>query len=113
MSARVALASVWAEYFEPIIDTNLAGETVEKTNTVIHMVRNGFMEETYFSLKFIPIFDSEGVTVGHYEPLVETVSVALRILNLFLCCLVFSSQIWSYLATKSSRDLRDYGNAGF
>ncbi|RII10011.1 hypothetical protein CUC08_Gglean006001 [Alternaria sp. MG1] len=72
MSARVALASVWAEYFEPIIDKNLAGETVEKTNTVIHMVRNGFMEETYFSLKFIPIFDSEGVTVGHYEPLVET-----------------------------------------
>ncbi|KAL1793721.1 hypothetical protein ACET3X_008703 [Alternaria dauci] len=72
MSARVALASVWSEYFDPIIEANLAGETVEMTNTVIHMVRNGFMEETYFSLKFIPIFDSEGVTVGHYEPLVET-----------------------------------------
>jgi hypothetical protein len=112
MSARVALASVWAEYFEPIIDTNLAGETVEKTNTVIHMVRNGFMEETYFSLKFIPIFDSEGVTVGHYEPLVETVSNASCILILFSCPFVFYSQIRSYTATESSRDLRDYGNAG-
>jgi hypothetical protein len=85
MSARVALASVWTEYFEPIIDANLAGETIEKNNTVIHMVRNGFMEETYFSLKFIPIFDSEGITVGHYEPLVETVSRAPCSLILFFC----------------------------
>jgi hypothetical protein len=76
-SARVALASVWGEYFEPIIAQNLAGETVERTDTSIHMVRNGFMEETYFSLKFIPIFSSDGVTVGHYEPLIETVSVYL------------------------------------
>ncbi|KAH4000151.1 hypothetical protein HBI81_052540 [Parastagonospora nodorum] len=71
-SARVALASVWPEYFEPIITRNLAGETVEKTDSPIHMVRNGFMEETYFSLKFIPIFGSDGTTVGHYEPLIET-----------------------------------------
>lgn len=74
VSARIALASVWSDHFEPIITRNLAGETVEKTNTAIHMVRNGFMEETYFSLKFIPLFDSNGATVGHYEPLVETVS---------------------------------------
>lgn len=75
MSARVALSSVWPQYFEPIIAQNLAGETVVKIDTAIHMVRNGFMEETYFSLKFIPILDSEGATVGHYEPLTETVSV--------------------------------------
>lgn len=74
VSARVALESVWSEYFEPIIERNLVGETVEKINTSIHMVRNGFLEETYFSLKFIPIFDAGGATVGHYEPLVETVS---------------------------------------
>ncbi|KAF1947022.1 hypothetical protein EJ02DRAFT_392786 [Clathrospora elynae] len=72
VSARVALASIWSEYFEPIIEKNIAGETVEKSNTAIHMVRNGFMEETYFSLQFIPILDSGGLTVGHYEPLVET-----------------------------------------
>jgi PAS domain-containing protein len=71
-SARIALSDVWPKYFEPIIEQNLLGETVEKTNTSVHMVRNGFMEETYFSLKFIPIFDAGGATVGHYEPLVET-----------------------------------------
>jgi len=71
-SARFALASIWLQYFEPIIEQNLAGQAVEKINTSIHMVRKGFMEETYFSLKFIPIFDSEGITVGHYETPVET-----------------------------------------
>ncbi|KAL5115488.1 hypothetical protein ACEQ8H_006629 [Pleosporales sp. CAS-2024a] len=79
ISARVALASVWSEYFEPIIEQNLAGETVVKTDTAIHMVRNGFMEETYFSLKFIPILDAEGATIGHYEPLIETHSTVLAI----------------------------------
>lgn len=74
MSASVALSSVWSQYFEPIIAQNIAGETVVKIDTAIHMVRNGFMEETYFSLKFIPILDSDGRTVGHYEPLTETVS---------------------------------------
>jgi hypothetical protein len=87
VSARVALASVWGEYFEPIIQTNLAGSTVEKTNTAIHMVRNGFMEETYFSLKFIPILDAEGITIGHYEPLVETVrSQICKLIAQFVAC---------------------------
>jgi hypothetical protein len=43
-SARVALAQVWAEHFEPIIDLNLAGETVEQTDTAIHMIRTDYME---------------------------------------------------------------------
>jgi len=77
VSARIALSTVWPRYFEPIIEQNLRGETVEQTDSAIHMVRNGFMEETYFSLKFIPILNSEGATVGHYEPLTETVSIVL------------------------------------
>jgi hypothetical protein len=79
VSARVALSGVWSKYFEPIIVQNLAGETVEQTDTSIHMVRNGFLEETYFSLKFIPIVDSEGATVAHYEPLTETVSPVMAL----------------------------------
>ncbi|KAH7076289.1 hypothetical protein FB567DRAFT_478898 [Paraphoma chrysanthemicola] len=71
VSARTALSQVWSDYFEPIIEKNLAGETIEQTHFTIQMVRNGFMEETYFSLKFIPILDGEGTTVGHYEPLTE------------------------------------------
>ena len=72
VSARVALAQVWNHYFEPLIERNLTGETIEGTNNPIQMVRNGFMEETYFSWSFIPIFDSDGAVIAHYEPLVET-----------------------------------------
>jgi hypothetical protein len=73
-SAREALAQVWSEYFEPIIERNLAGETVDNSQTEIPLVRDGYLEETYFSTRFIPIFDSQGATMGHYEPVVETVS---------------------------------------
>jgi hypothetical protein len=73
-SARDVLASVWLEHFEPIIKMNLTGETVDNANVELPLTRNGFLEETYFSTRFIPIFDSDGATIGHYEPVVETVS---------------------------------------
>jgi len=76
-SARVTLSSVWPQYCKPIIQRNLRGETVEKINTPTLILRSGFMEETYFSLQFILILDSDGATVRHYEPLVKTVSVPL------------------------------------
>jgi PAS domain-containing protein len=69
--ARIVLRDVW-DHFEPIIERNLAGESVEETNTAIDLVRSGFLEETYFSLKFIPVWDYDGVTVGHYETVTET-----------------------------------------
>jgi PAS domain-containing protein len=72
VSARVALSTVWDHYFEPLIKRNLTGETVQGTNNPIQLDRNGFMEESYFSWSFIPIFDAEGATAAHYEPLVET-----------------------------------------
>jgi PAS domain-containing protein len=72
VSARIALVEVWEPIFEPFITQNIAGETVERTNTPVHMVRNEFMEETYFSFRFIPIFDSDGITIGHYQTLAET-----------------------------------------
>ena len=77
-SARIVFEDVWYDNFEPFILRNLLGETVEKTNTAVNVVRNGFMEETYFSLKFLPILDSAGATIGHYEPLVETVGSLLQ-----------------------------------
>lgn len=71
-SARVGLRDVWHQ-FEPIIVRNLAGETVEETETPVFLVRSGFLEETYFSLKFLPVWDNEGATVGHYETVTEIV----------------------------------------
>ena len=75
LSARTALAATWSGYLEPSIAQNLDGKTVEQTDSAFHMVRGGFTEEIYFFLKFIPILDSNGATVGHYETLSETVSL--------------------------------------
>lgn len=77
--ARIALGEVFA-HFEPVIARNMAGEPVEETNTQLFFDRAGFLEETYFSMKFMPIFNSEGSTIGHYESMVENV-----------CCFSFSS----------------------
>jgi PAS domain-containing protein len=71
--ARTAFASVWSERFEPMFEKNMAGETVQVNSMGITLVRNGFAEETYFTLTCIPILDAEGSTVGFYEPFVETV----------------------------------------
>lgn len=87
ISARVALYTVWNDYFEPIMVQNLNGEVIQRTDFAVHIVRNGFMEETYFCPVFFPILDSDGATVGHYEPLAETVSLVDA--NLCRC-----SDIW-------------------
>lgn len=73
VSARVALHAVWDEFFEPLAARNVQGESVEKTDYHVPAVRNGYLEELYFSFKFMPIIDSDGATVGHYQPLAETV----------------------------------------
>lgn len=80
-SAREVLAQVWNDYFEPVIQRNLAGETVDNSHTDIPLMRNGYIEETYFSTRFIPIFDSQGATIGHYEPVIEVVSTAQTLPN--------------------------------
>ncbi|KAF2664424.1 aerobic respiration control sensor protein-like protein arcB [Microthyrium microscopicum] len=75
-SARNALAVVWHD-FEPIIIENLAGKPVEETNKPVVITRNGFLEETYFSMKFLPIFDGQGATIGHFETVSETTKQVL------------------------------------
>jgi hypothetical protein len=104
VSARVALSGVWSKYFEPIITRNIAGETVEQTDTAIPLMRNGFMEETYFSLKFIPIVDSEGATIAHYEPLAETVSLVTLLLLQFASPVYIVWSVNQYICTLQ-RDL--------
>lgn len=73
IGARVAFQTMWEEFFEPLTARNLQGEAVEEVDYHVPVVRNGFLEEAYFSFKFMPIIDSEGATVGHYQTLVESV----------------------------------------
>lgn len=81
-SARDVLVQVWSEFFEPIIERNLAGETVDNSHSEIPLMRNGYIEETYFATRFIPILDAQGATIGHYEPVVEMVSARISNLDL-------------------------------
>lgn len=80
-SAREVLAPIWNDIFEPVIQRNLAGEIVDHVKIEIPLNRYGYVEETYFSTRFIPVVDSEGATIGHYEPVVETVSNDLCVLH--------------------------------
>ncbi|KAF1926105.1 uncharacterized protein M421DRAFT_224907 [Didymella exigua CBS 183.55] len=120
-SAREALAQVWNEFFEPIIKRNLAGETVDNSHTEIPLVRNGYLEETYFSTRFIPIFDSQGATIGHYEPVVESTKEVL--LERRLGTLMELSQelprardsnaYWDHAVQVFSRNSKDVSSALF
>jgi hypothetical protein len=82
LSARIALSEVW-DHFEPIIERNIAGESVEEVDTPLLIDRSGFLEETYFSLKFIPVLDSVGATVGFYETVIESVSSLHHLMGLY------------------------------
>jgi PAS domain-containing protein len=77
VKARTAFASVWSERYEPIFEKNMAGETVQMTNMDVALVRNGLVEETYFTLTWIPILGADGSTVGSYESFVETVCLSV------------------------------------
>jgi len=72
-SARSVLADIWHN-FEPIIEQNLAGETVAISQMEVSLTRNGYLEETYFSIQCVPVFDYHGATIGHYAPTFEIVS---------------------------------------
>ncbi|KAF2142924.1 uncharacterized protein K452DRAFT_226207 [Aplosporella prunicola CBS 121167] len=71
-SAKTALVEYW-EHFTPFITRNkLTGEIVTESDLPIFLLRNGMLEETYYSFTFLPVMDAMGNVVGHYEPVTET-----------------------------------------
>jgi PAS domain-containing protein len=105
VSARVGLAEVWRR-LEPIIERNNAGESVEEFDTPIFLARNGYLEEAYFSLKFIPLLGSKGTTVGYYESVIETVCSAPRKCVLLLAIYSFlrrTSFVFNFLTNPQTR----------
>ncbi|EON60987.1 hypothetical protein W97_00197 [Coniosporium apollinis CBS 100218] len=69
--ADVALGEIWT-HFIPIIEANKRGEAYEEFDLPLFLNRHGFLEETYFSFRFVPVLDDSGTVVGHYEPITET-----------------------------------------
>jgi hypothetical protein len=50
------------------------GESVYQEDVPLFLVRHGQLEESYFSLKWLPLPDSEGSIGGYYESIHETTS---------------------------------------
>ncbi|KAK7625083.1 hypothetical protein IWX48DRAFT_547713 [Phyllosticta citricarpa] len=71
-SAAVALKDYW-DHFTPFTARNiLVGEAVQEHNLPVFLMRNGVLEETYYSFSMIPILGDHGTVAGHYEPVTET-----------------------------------------
>lgn len=83
--APEVLATIWDDSIKPMVQRNLVGETVDNPHIELPLTRNGYEEETHFSTRFIPIFDSKGVTIGHYEPVTEIVSHEGWFDDLYFC----------------------------
>jgi len=66
-------ASEYWHTFQPLIDhINNTGQSVCDSEIPIFIDRHGFLEETYWSLKFIPVLNRSGHIAGYYHPLFET-----------------------------------------
>lgn len=70
-SARVHWWEVWDQY-DPFFDQmRIDGKALKQDNTQLLIQRNGFLEEGFFNLIVMPLFDDEGSVVGFYEPVTE------------------------------------------
>jgi hypothetical protein len=68
---KIGFAEIWG-HFENLLTTQReTGETAIEANAPLLLFRHGFLEETYFSWKFVPIIGSEGWVVGSHATVVE------------------------------------------
>jgi PAS domain-containing protein len=68
----VELAEVWDYYDSMLATQRETFLTVQDKNIQLFLKRRGFLEETYFTYKFVPIIGAEGYVVGSHVSVVET-----------------------------------------
>jgi hypothetical protein len=68
---KYELAEVW-DYFAKLLQNQREnGHTVIQENQPLVLIRHGFVEEAYFSWKFVPIVGDQGYVIGSYHTVVE------------------------------------------
>lgn len=68
---KIGFAEIW-DHFEALLTRQReTGETTIEANAHLLLSRHGFLEETYFSWKFVPIIGPEGYVVGSHATVVE------------------------------------------
>lgn len=75
-SYRVTWESAWPAIGEPF-ERALLGETTFLENQRMFLLRNGYIEETFFTFSLSPIRDETGKVVGIFHPVTETTPAML------------------------------------
>jgi hypothetical protein len=68
---KIQFAEIWDHFEKLLADQRETGETTIESDAFLLLYRHGFLEETYFSWKFVPIIGIEGWTVGSHATVIE------------------------------------------
>lgn len=68
---HVILDKVWGEFDTILTESKRTGEAHVGDGQMLLYTRNGYLEETYYSWKFIPILGGDGTVVGSHGTVVE------------------------------------------
>ena len=63
---RIGMPEAWDMVNKICVDTTESGETHVDEKNLIPLVRYGYLEETYYSYKFVPVVGDAGYVLGHY-----------------------------------------------
>jgi PAS domain-containing protein len=102
---KIGFAEIWDHFEELLGNQRETGETVVESNACLMLHRHGFLEETYFSWKFVPIIGPEGWIVGSHATVIEVTREVLndrrlstvRLLSRELAEAVTIRQLWHRL----------------
>ena len=76
MDFRECWASAWPVIGEPF-QTAASGQPAFLDNRRMFLDRNGYLEETFFTASFSPVFDSQGRVEGLFHPVTELTEQSL------------------------------------
>ncbi|KAF4553387.1 Response regulator receiver domain-containing protein 1 [Elsinoe fawcettii] len=66
-----AWAEIWDDVKDAFTSAKITGEATMKDDDCLFMMRNDYLEETYFSWSIIPLVGSDGTVQGLYNPAFE------------------------------------------
>lgn len=70
-SYKVAWAEIWDDVKDVFANARTTGQATMKDDDCLFMLRNGFLEECYFSWSIIPMVGEDGTVMGLYNPAFE------------------------------------------
>lgn len=66
-----AWSEIWSEIKDVFVSAKESGQATMKDDDCLFIIRNGYLEESYFSWAIIPLVGEDGSVVGLYNPAFE------------------------------------------